>query len=476
MASKKLMTVAVVAVALVGGYSATAWFLGKQIEAVHAEMDAQLATVPYIKRVESKYERSLFSAVETSIIEFPSALFGSAFQTEGETTPPPPLRIIAKSHIQHGPLIDFSVFAAGRAYSTIEFEGELQQSAQAIFGDKPALSLLTTFDFQGGGNQTLSSPAFKINQAPNENQPTTISSDGIEAFMTFTKGLEKYTFKANMPRFEIATQDDGGMRITGLRMEGEQQRMFPDEPMMYSGSQQISLDEVAVDPGKNAEPDGVRKVNLRELKFDFQVPYSGDFVDIIAKMGAGICRIDEQDYGPVNYNLSFKHLHARKLTALNKQFMAIYANEDAPQTPGEMARAFAPMKETLVELLLDEPQFFLDQISFKTPEGEARLVASIRLDDAKAEDFDSPALLQSKIDLAADIALPVSLLVALPGSEPIVGALAQQNFVSVDNGLLKSKIAFKAGELMLNEKPFNPMMLMMQQGPDEEEESEDDDE
>ena len=367
----------------------------------------------------------------------------------------PPLRITVKNHIKHGPLIGSSILA-GHADTTVEFEGPLQQTALA------ALSAQTFYDFQGGGRSTVSIPAFS--STGGEGEQITVSGDALEFTVNFTKNMAQYTFQGNVPRYEITTADKGGVKLLGLKMEGKQQRIFPDAPMLYAGSQQVSLAELSIDPGTNAAPDGAPKISMRELNYDVQIPVSGDFVDIIFKMGSKAFLLGEQDYGPVNYDVSLKHLPARKLAALHQKMMeAVYAEGDVSQTPQHMAQVFASMKEQWIDFLLDAPEFSLDRISFRTPEGEeAKLTASIRLDDAKAEDFANPLMLLPKIDFAADIALPVELFGALAErNEQIVHNLVQQGYASVDNGLFKSKVVFKAGNPLVNDKPFNPMHVLM---------------
>lgn len=65
---------AVVAAVIAVGYPAASWYLGKQIEATHAEIDAKIAAIPYLKLVRHDYQRGLFSADETITIEIPSSL------------------------------------------------------------------------------------------------------------------------------------------------------------------------------------------------------------------------------------------------------------------------------------------------------------------------------------------------------------------------------------------------------------------
>ena len=73
--SKVTVAAAAVAAVIAAGYPAASWYLGQQIEATHAEIDAKIAAIPYLKLVRHDYQRGLFSADETITIEIPASLF-----------------------------------------------------------------------------------------------------------------------------------------------------------------------------------------------------------------------------------------------------------------------------------------------------------------------------------------------------------------------------------------------------------------
>ena len=507
MAPKNMkVAAAAVVVALAAAYPASSWYFGKQIEAAHAEMDAKIAALPYLKLVRHEYERGLFSASEVITVEIPTAMFRlpapqkkAAEETPApeivqETAPGapvtaqpapasppaaplPPLRFTIRTTIQHGPLPGFDTLAAGRASSVIEFEEPIQKKVAEAFSGKPALDIQTLYDFQGGGHATITSPALKIVlPGHTENSQAILSGDGLEMVMEFTKSMEQYTLRGSAPRFELSEPSGPRMIMTGLRLESRQQRMFQDDPLLYSGSQQISLAELSIDPGTNDEQKKTQKVALKELKYDVQVPASGEFIDLIARFGATGVQIGEQNYGPANYDFSLKHVHARKLMALNRSLMALYTKPEVMQDSNLMMQALAPMKDQFIALLLDNPVLSIDRIGFRTPEGEAKLSASVKLIDAKAEDFSNPMLLLTKLEAAADIALPTALVSTLAGNkaekeeeeeallrkqktEQTMANIVQQGYATLDGNLLKSRIAFKAGQLLVNDKPFNPLAM-----------------
>lgn len=494
------MIAAAVAVAaiLAGSYPASAWYFGRQIEAAHAEMDAKITALPYLKLVRHDYERRLFDATEVVTIEIPAALLRPparpkpadvTAEAPAETppdakpaTPPapfPPLRVTVRTSIQHGPFPGLNTLASGSAHSVLEFEEPLQKKVLEAFGGKPPLEIRTLYDFQGGGRSTLTSPPFKlIVPGDTENRQAVVSGDGVEMTGEFTRGLERYSVLGSARRFEITDPNGMHLVIAGLGVESRQQKQFPDEPLLYTGSQQVSLSEFSIDPGASDNPGETPKIALKDLKYDVQTPAAGEFVDVIARFGAAGLLVGEKNYGPANYDISLRHLNARKAMKLYRDVMAVYARPEVMQDPEKLMPALAPMKDQLVALLVDSPVVSIDRISFRTPEGEAKVSASVRLADAKAEDFANPMMLLAKLDAAADLALPTALISAMAGgkgaseeeaelrkqnAEQTIGKLVQQGFATLDAGQVKSRITFKAGQLLVNDKPFNPMALAQAQ-------------
>jgi len=493
LANKKLTVAAASVVAVLAvGYPAASWYLGTQIEKAHADARAMLATQPYLKVTKQNYERGLFSATETTTIELPAALFhptgaktaktDEADEAEASTekqAAQPPLRITVRTAIQHGPLPGFSTLAAGSEISTIEFEEPLRTKIAEAFGTNQPFDIRTTYDFQGGGRSTFASQPFKLLLPGNDNAPNSkamLSGERSEMVMEFSKGLAEYTLRGQAPRFELTEPGGPSLVIAGTAIDSQLKRVFPDEPMLYSGSQKITVAEVKITRGDAAQPGPDKKVALKELTYDVQMPVAGDFIDIVARMGANVVQVGEQDYGPAHYDFSLKHLQARKLVTLSRGLMSVYAKPEILADQGRLLQALMPLKEPLFDLLADDPVFSIDRVAFRTAEGEASFNASIKLADPKPDDFSNPLMLLAKLDAGASIVLPTALADSLIGAgkseeearwaresaERTLGQFKQQGYITEENNLLKSSVTFKGGQLQVNGKPFNPMAAMLE--------------
>ena len=485
MAKSKLTVVAASVVAVLAvGYPASAWYLGTQIEKAHADVRAMLATHPFLKVTSESYERGLFSAIETTTIEIPAALFqasgveaGEAEASEKIQEAQAPFRITVKTTIQHGPLPGFSTLAAGSEVSTIEFDEPLRAKIAEAFGTDQPFDIRTIYNFQGGGRSTFATQPFRLVLPGDTPEDTTmLSGERTETVMEFSRGLADYTLHGTAPSFTLSEPGGLNMVLTGMAFDSQLKRVFPDEPLFYSGSQKFTLAEVSITPG-NDEPSGPKpKVALKEISYDVQMPVAGDYMDFVAKIGANAIQVGEQNYGPAYYDFSLKHLHARKLMTLSRGFMALYTQPEVFADQGQLLQAMAPLAAPFFDLLADDPVFSIDRMAFRTADGEASFNASIKLADPKPDDFANPLMLLAKLDASAAITVPTALVDSLLGSgnseeeAPLAQQSAantleqfkQQGYVTDENNQLKSSVTFKSGQLQVNGKPFNPMEAMMQ--------------
>jgi uncharacterized protein YdgA (DUF945 family) len=449
---------------LAAGYLASSWYFGKRIETVLAEVDAQITTQPWLKVVRHDYERGLLSARDTITVEFSAAAFWPDAE-DPETAPAaPPARVTLETSIRHGPLPGFGAPAVASATTVVEFEEALDKKVKEVFGGKPPVEIRTRYGFDGGGRSTIASPPFKITEGSQD----TLSSEGLELIVEFARGLAQYSLRGSAPRFEATGADGARLVLSGLTLEGAQTRLFPDEPLLYTGSQKLFIAGLEADLGQEQEQP---KFALKDFKYDAQVSASGEFIDVIARFGAAGLTIGDQDHGPAAYDFSMKHLHARKFMLIYRDLMELYARPETLDREGRM-RALMPVLSNLGALLLEAPVLSIDRLAFRMPEGEATASASVRFVDVKAEDLMRPWVLIEKIDAEADLALPVTLArtLALRGGEAddekekqrraadadaMIASFAQEAYATIDkDGIFRSRLTFKEGSPTANGKPL----------------------
>jgi uncharacterized protein YdgA (DUF945 family) len=477
---KSVIVASTVAVAVALAYPATAWLLGKQVEAVLDDSYSLLAEHPYAKVVKRDYQRGVFGATEVVTIE----LFGDMMKSlvkaqEGAGAPGSPteavgemkpMQLTFRSEIRHGPVPGFALGAAA-VDTELVLDGELKKNLSKLLGDKKPLLTHTVLGFTGGGVSTVTSPAFSTS-FQGKGEDLNLAWDGLSITVDFARNLKSYTIRADAPKLEVRDNKGAQVVVSGLHLQGKQKLIFDDEPMLYSGDMRFAIGELSAVSGRQ-EGDPVL---FKQIAYEIDVPVKGDFIDIAAKLGAEVVQVGKQAYGPAHYEVSFNHLHARTMAKLYRAWLKLYSDPaffSASAEDGSPAKLLAPLGEPALELLRNNPEIRLDRVSFNSKHGEARVAAVAKLKDAKPEDFSNPLMLLAKLEAGADISLPEGLIGEMAGAGPgaaenaargamlqqQIAGFAEQGYIRREGGAIKSKIDFANGQLTVNGKPFNPMTM-----------------
>ncbi len=489
--------IGIVVALLLLAYPAATWWTGKQVEAHMAEQYKLVEQVPFVKIVKRDFQRGFSSSTETVTFEVFGEMFRSLEKLQNDAAAgadapapgapaPKPLQFTVRSQIKHGPFAG-GKFAAAVAESELVFDDKTKQELAKVFGDKKPLTTRTVFNFGGGGSAVVESPA--IAHTFEGNDAGTLTWGGIKADMEFSRGMHSYTMRGAAPKLEVKDNKGVHMVMSDIQFSGDQKRVFEDEPMLYGGTQNFKIAQIefsgmpapsgGMDAGQDAAADAAPKppakpVLIKNVTYDISVPVAAEFLDIVAKMGAASVLVDKQDYGPVHYDLSFKHLHARTAAKLYRSMMKMYSDPAAMTQNPDPTRMLAPLAEPAMELLKHNPEFMIDRISFKSPQGEARVSGHVKLKDAKPEDLANPMMMLAKLDAGADLELPEAMLAEMGAAKAQseeekqmqrqmfaaqLEGLTGEGYVTREGGLLKAKVAFTNGQLTVNGKPFNPMAL-----------------
>ena len=467
---KKPLALAIGAAVVALAYPASAWLLGTRVEAALDERYRSFDEQPYIKLVSRDFQRGIFSSTETATIE----LLGLAEQIATKkaedalpeaaaTVPATPIRITLRTEIKHGPLPGFSTLAAAVADSELILSTEQQQQVAALLGDKKPLQVHTVFSLFGGGVSTASSPAATFDLPKNaEGKSSHVNWGGLQMNIDFSSHMKHYTLKADAPGLEIKDDSGAQAQLAGLHIQADQERIFDDVPGFYSGSAKMTLDQLSVVNGKEADSETAKipPVILKQISYDAAVPLNGEYIDLIGKVGVETAQFEAQNYGPAHYDFSLRHLHARSTATLYRATMKWYADTArlAARDTGSTLKAMEPLREPALALLKYSPEVHIDRISFKSPQGEAQISASAKLGALQPEELANPFMLIGKLDASADLALPEEML-GDSFKAAQIATFVEQGYALREGNMLHSKIAFRNGQVTVNGKAFNPMQM-----------------
>lgn len=475
-----LVTASVVG-ALALAYPATAWFLGMRVQAAVDEAYAMAAEYPYVRVVKRDYQRGVFSATEVVTLELfgPGPAAGEApadaqsLQADGEAASPSPMQVTIRSDIRHGPFPGLHAVGAATVDSELVVDGELAQTLATLTGGQKLVTARTVYGFTGGGTSELSSPAFTTALPTGEADVSQrVEWGGLQLSMAFDRGLAHYTLSGAAPRLAVSGGADAGrFELSDLRIEGDQTRLFDDEPLLYAGSMKLTVNEMRFSGGPAAPG---APLQLKQLAYEVSMPVDGDFVSIAGKIGAEVVQFGSQNFGPAHYDLSLNHLHARTVAKLHRAWLKLSSDPAfmaASAAEGGAGAAFAPLAEPAVELLKHAPELRIDRLSFNSAHGEARMVGRAALKDPSPEALANPLILLGHLDASAEVSLPEGLVgeFAGGGSDPETAAtrgamlqqqldgFAAQGLIKREGGLIKAEVRFAGGQLAVNGRPIGPL-------------------
>jgi uncharacterized protein YdgA (DUF945 family) len=487
---KKAVTLVFVLAALGAGYTAASWFFGKQTEAtLSAQYDKLLEAAPYMEIVERDYQRGVFSSDETVTLELFKQHTDAAASDTGDdgAADKKALRLTFQTHIEHGPFPGFSTLAAASSHTEILLPEEVKQDVAELLGDKKLFSEQTTILFDGSSHSSFSSPQFDITLPdPDKESDETLSIhwQGLEGEFDISPDMKQLTFSALAPALHITNSQGVDVSLSGIRFAGDSERVFDDIALYLGGAQSMSVAEVAITiPQDDFEP-----FVMKQLKYDVKTPINGEFIDIIEQFGISSVQIGNNGLGPIHFDYSLKHLHARSIAAISQAFMSLYTDPDllSGDSQAIAAQLIPALQEHAETILINSPEFHIDRLSLANAKGETNLTGRVKLNELSLEEaLANPLMILAKLEASGELTLQEEMVLELlrnpPGKEQIEMAahspeafeaqsqmMAEQfqqqvamftdlGYITRQGSLLKTHAEFKDGQLLVNGKPFMPM-------------------
>ncbi len=485
---KKLAILGLLIAAAGAGYAGSSWYFGKQVEATLADQYGRLLeTTPYIQIVQRDYQRGVFDSEETLTLELFKQIFDAMAQQSSDPSMKEmePLRMTIHTRIQHGPFPGMQTFAMAIVDSELVVPTSLKEDVSKLLGNQSPFSQHTTLLFDGSGYASFSSPKVDVTLPADESGNTlTLNWEGLQGDLNFSADMQHINMSAQAPQFKLAGNEIE-IHLNDIRLEGDQERIFDDIALLFSGSQRMSVGEIAVTtPDNNDKP-----FVVKQLTYDIDLPSQGEYVDLVERLGVESVLVGKDAIGPFHFDYSLKHLHARSIAEISQAFMKMYTDPAFFSGDEEaLVQQFMPvLAEHGVTILNNTPEFHLDRVSFANAQGESSFMGRVKLTQFDMEAMmQNPFLLLASLEASGEISLTEAMIMELlnnpPGAEQMamadglspeelqmqtqqaaeafqqqVAMLAEQGYVIREGGLLKSNVEFKQGQLLVNGKPFMPM-------------------
>ncbi|MBL8487896.1 MAG: YdgA family protein [Rhodocyclaceae bacterium] len=394
--------VAVVIALLVLAAGAFAWAsrqAGLEVADAIARQQTFLGRQPWLRIAAQTYERGLFSSTATTTVEvrgpYGELLAGVLARATGSRGP---VRLTQLLDIRHGPLPNWrrGDFAPARAVieTRLRLEGDLGERLPELFGaDAPALVVTELVDADDGVAH-LRVPAI----ARELSGGVRLAWQGLHGDIRFARSYDRMQPDLTMPGLELQGKD-GKATLGAMSLKGD---LRLGSHGLWLGTADARLAELsATGPG----------LALRATAGSYRtgVDAAGDFLDLKTDMAAQGVEFQGEKAGPFRLAMSARHLHGPTVKALRDAAEALQARNPTPRE--EALEQIALTRRFFGDLMRRQPEFRVDDLSFRMPAGDLRLTLSLRVvrydDEAGANPFSALEGIEGDLDL--DLAEPLAL-------------------------------------------------------------------
>ncbi len=502
--SKLFVTFLILLVILAGSYSGLAYFMGiKAKESLDHEKDF-LAHSNLFRVDNYRYYRGWFSSdIRLRLFIHPNVL--AAIHIEKY---PAILQkvlrhpVILHTHVKHGPFVQ-GFF--GRAYGVTEviFDQQVDKELIKFFGNSRPFRIKNKIDFGGGGNVfiLLDSMDYK------ELSGIQIKFGGLQGELSYDDKYETYAWHVGSPRFFMKLADKGGLLLSGVNYQSNTQL---NARSVNAGSFQFSLDKLFAKAQLDEKitfnlsdilsmffnvklgplldsPFSFRGVDLKLnqllVRSDFK-PQASGFLNMGGLFRFNYLQLDQQQYGPLRVKITAKHIQSKSLKKL-KDFMAQKLDKKLSfeQWKNDL---LTYLRGPAVELLINDPEFQLEDFYLKLPEGEVKAQGLLRFVGLQPTDLSDFSSLMNKTQAHLDYSMPENFVTSFFENQVIdlllrdnsqldqknlhnvlqstkylvktaISSYVSSGYMELINGILSGTIDWNKGELYFNGHNYQKM-------------------
>lgn len=429
-------------VTLVGVYAGAAWYVGGRVQAGLGAGYQELKRYgPYVAVAKRVYRRHVFSARERVRV--------SVFAPDPRHPLRPERRLVSfniVSRIHHLPLSGLFALRAASVQSTVNFVPGSMPDEEEWTGGENLARVHTDIALGGEVRTTLTIPAFAAPRL--SSQPATLTFD-------FPDGLKRYSLKGSAPRFAVTGDQGERLQITGAHIEGTHERMLPDVPDIYAGSDRLTLASIALG-GRGGQP--VAAIRQAAIEMRATSRNGGKFMDTAIRYSLKSATVLGNSFGPAALEVAVRHLHTRSFATLSR-------------INGRAGGNAKRREQAADDVLLNNPEISA-KLNFTVPDGDTVVTAQARLHNVTSADLKGgSATLRNKVEVTVDARTPVSLLLdkrgrTLPVYQPLAQALPlprvagglrgliAAGYITRDGNELQTRFVFRNGRYSLNGKEY----------------------
>ncbi|MGD9889021.1 MAG: YdgA family protein [Halothiobacillaceae bacterium] len=434
-------------------YPVASWVIGGQVDALLTRQYAQVDDNEVFKRVNRTIQRGIFSSEDVVTFELKPE-FMELLREEGAEpqTALEPVRLVFRTHIQHGPLPGFSSIGLGAAHTELEIYHPL---VTKLYGGKSPLISDARVDFSGTTHAQIRSPSVE-----NTSDGVKLSWAEFVLDVTTDRTMSDWRYQGGLPFIKVQTEDGSShLDMQNLTFEGQQKRLFADNPYLYTGPVKVSLQRLESQGMSEDQP----PMRMRNMLLQSDATEKAGFIDITAGYAMESLQLGDASYKNAHFDLALRHLEAKALAELNQVAQTTDSGSDISMSQ------LKPMLRPLQVLLENSPEISIERMGVTAPEGEIKASAMVKLPNAHVGNLEmvveNPLMLMglaTVVEANAELALPQALLLANLSEEQaaMLPALLQSGYVLNNNSQLSTRISYAQGKVSINGQPIDLGMML----------------
>ena len=432
MKRKVLIAGSAVVIALAASYVGGAWFAGQAAEATLQKQHEWLASLPYFIVKDRQYHRGWFSSTETTTLKINPELYRFALEKEGQ--PLPQFEVTYTQHITHGPLpllTHFNLHPYKAVVTTdFVFAPETQKLLAQFFGTQKPITIENRIGFNDDGLMTITVPPFDYEEAISG---VKAKWQGLTATLDYGGDFNRVNFAALVPGLAGEAKGKGTFDLKNLSFKVDHTR---GKTGLMIGDSQAGFASLDV----NLQQNTPLKLHLGQAAYNGKLSENGEFVDGSAHFTLDKLQLDDKPYGPAELLASARHLHGPTLAKLGDAFTAL---QKQPLKHDQFAEQLSKLAhEQGMPLLEHDPQFAIDKLDVKLPDGALRFNGAVGLTGFAQGDLDHPAEFVKKINAKADFVVPRKVV------ETVIAWQASRMFGGPDSGISQADLDYLSGQFV----------------------------
>lgn len=476
----------------------------------------QLTNSPLIKVIHRNYHRGLFSSDADTEIAINSVYINNVMKVllkndvESQAMHNNVYTIKYATHIEHGIFAGIlnGSFVPTLVYAKTDiiYPDNIKKILSKFFNNRPPLTIDNIIYLDKSGRYKIFSPSFNYDEAVSG---VKVVWEGMNFIIKYNGAFDQFHSKLSIPNFELFAPAKGIIMLHNLTFSSDSKKSINK---INVGEVTVSLDSVKVEwkdkIALNFKPgdvlhmftgisateflNGIDAIDPNGFAFN-GVSYTSkssdenNFFAADANVKFNSLITNGKIYGPMNLNLSVKHIHSPEFSQLIDQLKLMTGKSEAESTENSDAsrrQMISVLRKYLGPILVQSPIVQLNQFNLNTPSGLIKISGYATTNSFMLTDLNSQQKFMQKLMLDFNFSVPKPVLsylfvlqmryllsagnaeMDIQSSNALtkvvnilldnqIGTWMKKGYLTDDNGILQSHLVIHNGKLFLDGKQSN---------------------